>query len=104
MKLICIYILVDSLGNEGENTAVVKIDTNINKVEEKIATESTGKELTVVSARQLLESSNTIKAVSSVDGTILLITANGDNIPELEETISHIRTVGGKVLGYVLYR
>lgn len=96
--------LVDSLGNEGENTAVVKIDTNINKVEEKIATESTGKELTVVSARQLLESSNTIKAVSSVDGTILLITANGDNIPELEETISHIKTVGGKVLGYVLYK
>lgn len=96
--------LVDSLGKEGENTAVVKIDTNINKVEEKIATESTGKELTVVSAGQLLESSNTIKAVSSVDGTILLITANGDNIPELEETISHIRTVGGKVLGYVLYK
>ena len=97
--------LVDSLGNEGENTAVVKIDTNINKkVEEKIATESTGKELTVVSAGQLLESSNTIKAVSSVDGTILLITANRDNIPELEETISHIKTVGGKILGYVLYK
>lgn len=96
--------LVDSLENEGENTAVVKIDTNINKVEEKIVTESTGKELTVVSAGQLLESSNTIKAVSSVDGTILLITANGDNIPELEETISRIRTVGGKILGYVLYR
>ena len=96
--------LVDSLGNEGENTAVVKIDTNINKVEEKIATESTGKELTVVSAGQLLESSNTIKAVSSVGGTILLITANGDDIPELEEAISHIRTVGGKILGYVLYR
>lgn len=96
--------LVDSLGNEGENTAVVKIDTNINKVEEKINAESTGKELTVVSARQLLESSNTIKAVSGVDGTVLLITANGDNIPELEETISHIRTVGGKILGYVLYR
>lgn len=96
--------LVDSLGNEGENTAVVKIDININKAEEKIATESTGKELTVVSAGQLLESSNTIKAVSSVDGTILLITANGDNIPELEETISHIKTVGGKVLGYVLYK
>ena len=96
--------LVDSLGNEGENTAVVKIDTNINKVEEKIATESTGKELTVVSAGQLLESSNTIKAVSTVDGTILLITANGDNIPELEETISHIRTVGGKILGYILYK
>ena len=94
--------LVDSLGSEGENTAVVKIDTNINKVEEKITTESTGKELTVVSAGQLLESSNTIKAVSTVDGTILLITANGDNIPELEETISHIRTVGGKVLGYIL--
>lgn len=96
--------LVDSLGNEGENTAVVKIDTNMNKVEEKIITESTGKELTVVSAGQLLESSNTIKAVSTVDGTILLITANGDNIPELEETISHIQTVGGKVLGYVLYK
>ena len=96
--------LVDSLGNEGENTAVVKIDTNINKIEEKIATESTGKELTVVSAGQLLESSNTIKAVSTVDGTILLITANRDNIPELEETISHIKTVGGKILGYVLYR
>ena len=96
--------LVDSLGNESDNTMVVKIDASTTKVEEKINVESTGKELTVVSAGQLLESSNTIKAVSSVDGTVLLITANRDNIPELEETISHIKTVGGKVLGYVLYR
>lgn len=96
--------LANSLGNEGKNTAIVKIDSSTTKVEEKINAESTGKELTVVSARQLLESSNTIKAVSGVDGTVLLITANGDNIPELEETISHIRTVGGKILGYVLYR
>lgn len=94
--------LVDSLGNEGENTAVVKIDTNINKVEEKITTESTGKELTVVSAGQLLESSNAIKAVSSVDGIVLLIIANGDSISELEETISYIKTVGGNILGYIL--
>ena len=96
--------LLKNLGNESESTATVKIDSTTNKVEEKIAVEGTGKELTVVSAGQLLESSNTIKAVSSVDGTVLLITANGDNIPELEETISHIRTVGGKILGYVLYR
>lgn len=96
--------LVDSLGNESDNTMVVKIDASITKVEEKINVESTGKELTVVSAGQLLESSNTIKAVSSVDGTVLLITANGDNIPELEEAINHMRTVGGKILGYVLYR
>lgn len=96
--------LVDSLGKEGESTAVVKVDTNISKVEEKIATESTGNALTVISAGQLLESSNAIKAVSSVDGTVLLITANGDNIPELEETISYIKTVGGKILGYILYR
>lgn len=96
--------LVNSLGNEGENSAIVKIDSSTTRVEEKISVESTGKELTVVSAGQLLESSNTIKAVSSVDGTVLLITANGDNIPELEETISHIRTVGGKILGYVLFK
>lgn len=96
--------LANNLGNEGDNTSIVKIDASITKVEEKINVESTGKELTVISAGQLLESSNTIKAVSDVDGTILLITANGDNIPELEETINHIRTVGGKILGYVLYR
>lgn len=96
--------LTNSLGNEGKNTAIVKIDSSTTKVEEKINVESTGKELTVVSAGQLLESSNTIKAVSGVDGIVLLITANGDNITELEETISHIRTVGGKILGYVLYR
>ena len=96
--------LLDNLGNESESTASVKIDSTTNKVEEKIAAEGTGKELTVVSAGQLLESSNTIKAVSSVDGIVLLITANGDNIPELEEAISHIRTVGGKILGYVLYK
>ena len=96
--------LLDNLGNESESTATVKIDSTTNKVEEKIAAEGTGKELTVVSAGQLLESSNTIKAVSSVDGIVLLITANGDNIPELEEAISHIRTVGGKILGYVLYK
>ena len=96
--------LTNSLGNEGKNTVIVKIDSSTTKVEEKINVESTGKELTVVSAGQVLESSNTIKAVSSVDGTILLITANGDNIPELEEAINHMRTVGGKILGYVLYR
>ncbi len=96
--------LVDALGKEGENTTVIKIDMNTSRVEEKIRIESTGKELTIVSARQLLESSNTIKAVSSVDGVVLLITANGDNIPELEETINYIKTVGGKVLGYVLYK
>lgn len=96
--------LVNSLGNEGNDTTVVKIDISTTQVEEKINVESKGKELTVVSASQLLESSNTIKAVSGVDGTVLLITANGDNIPELEETISHIRTIGGKILGYVLYR
>ena len=96
--------LVNSLGNEGNNTAVVKIDASTAKVEEKINVESTGKEFTVVSAGQLLESSNTIKAVSDVDGTVLLITANGDNIPELEETISHIKTVGGEILGYILYK
>lgn len=96
--------LVNSLGNEGNDTTVVKIDVSTTQVEEKINVESKGKELTIVSASQLLESSNTIKAVSGVDGTVLLITANGDNIPELEETISHIRTIGGKILGYVLYR
>ena len=96
--------LVDSLGNEGENTAIIKIDSNTKKVEERITVESTGKELAIVSAGHLLESSNVIKAVSSVDGIILLITANSDDIPELEETISHIKTVGGKVLGYILYK
>ena len=94
--------LANSLGVECGNTNIVKVDMTTSQVEDKIIMSSTGKELTVVSAPQLLESSDGIKAVSSVDGVVLFITANGDTIPELEEAISHIKTVGGKVLGYVL--
>lgn len=49
-----------------------------------------------------VENPDAVKLASKVDGIVVLIKTNGEEIPEIEKTLDTINLISGNVMGYVL--
>lgn len=87
---------------EGQKVELLNAISGKDNIENKLSELTKENTFIIVTAKNLDNDVNAIRAASKLDKTIVLVKENADQIGEIEQAVNNINTTGGKMLGYVL--